>query len=169
MITFVTWFYLINPSYPGQNGHHFTYDLFKCIFMNENFCILIKISQNFIPKGPMDNKSVLVPLIAWCQTGDKPLSESMLTQFTDAYMWHWREMSWYSIVDLMICPWCNWLVFVITAYPSCTAGMYIMIDLTIWILTYLPLVLYQGTGSALVQIACSAPSHCINQCWFIVN
>ena len=34
--------------------------------------------------SPIDNK----PALAWCQTGDEPLSEAMMTQFADAYMWH---------------------------------------------------------------------------------
>ena len=54
--------------------------------MNEMFCIQIRISMKFVPKGPIDNKSVLVQVIAWHRTGDKPLSEPMLTQFTDAYV-----------------------------------------------------------------------------------
>ena len=29
----------------------------------------------------------------WIRTGDKPLSEPMLTRFTDAYMRHWVKMS----------------------------------------------------------------------------
>ena len=36
----------------------------------------------------IDNKPVLVQLMACRQTGDKPLSEPMLTQITDAYMRH---------------------------------------------------------------------------------
>ena len=35
-------------------------------------------------KGPIDNKPMLVQVMAWCQIGAKPLSESMLIQFTDA-------------------------------------------------------------------------------------
>ena len=38
----------------------------------------IKISLNFVPKGPIDNKSALVHIIAWCQVGNKPLSEPMM-------------------------------------------------------------------------------------------
>ena len=30
----------------------------------------------------------LVPIMAWRRPGDKPLSEQMLTRFTEAYMWH---------------------------------------------------------------------------------
>ena len=35
-------------------------DIFKCIFVNEKFCILIKISLKFVPKGPFDNNPPLV-------------------------------------------------------------------------------------------------------------
>ena len=68
-------------------------DIFKCIFVNENFRISIKISRKFVPEGPIDNKSALVRVMAWRRTGDKPLPEPMLTQFTDAYMRHKGEMS----------------------------------------------------------------------------
>ena len=61
---------------------------FKCIFLNENYRILIGISLKSIPMSPIDNKPALVQVMAWRRTGDKPLSEPMLTQFTDAYMLH---------------------------------------------------------------------------------
>ena len=36
-------------------------DIFRCIFVNEKFCILmIKISLKFVPKGPIDNNPALV-------------------------------------------------------------------------------------------------------------
>ena len=68
-----------NSSPPGQNG---------CHFADEKFCILIKISQKFVPKGPTDNNPAMAQTMAWCQIGDKPSSEPMLTQFIDAYMQH---------------------------------------------------------------------------------
>ena len=40
-----------------QDGRHFP-DIFKCIFLNENFKILIKISLKFVPKGPINNISI---------------------------------------------------------------------------------------------------------------
>ena len=83
----------INSSPPGQNGRHFADDIFKCIFMNEKFCILIRISLKFVPKDPVDNKSALVQVMAGRRTGNKLLLEPMPTQFTDAYMWHKGEMS----------------------------------------------------------------------------
>ena len=54
-------------------------DNFKCILMNENDKILIQISLKFVPRSPIDNKPALVQVMAWCQTGHKPLPEPMLT------------------------------------------------------------------------------------------
>ena len=77
---------VINSSSPEQNGRHFAADTFKCIFVNEN--LFFQISLKFVPKGPINNKPALVQLMAWRQTGDMPLPEPMLTQFSDAYMLH---------------------------------------------------------------------------------
>ena len=63
-------------------------DIFKCIFLDENNRITIQISVKFVPRSPIDNKPVLVQVMAWRRTGHKPLPEPMLTQFTDAYMRH---------------------------------------------------------------------------------
>ena len=49
----------IQPSL-GQNGHHFPDDIFRCIFLNEKFCILIKISLKFVPNGSIDTDPALV-------------------------------------------------------------------------------------------------------------
>ena len=65
-----------------------TDDTFMCIFMNEKFGILIRISQKFVPKVPICNESALVQVMARRRTGDKPLSEPLLTHFIDAYMRH---------------------------------------------------------------------------------
>ena len=64
-----------------------TDDIFKSIF-NESVWISITISLKIIPNGPIDYKSALVQVMAWHWTGEKPLPESMLTQFTDAYIQH---------------------------------------------------------------------------------
>ena len=63
-------------------------DIFNHIFLNENVRISIKISVELVTKGPIDNKPILFQVMAWRRTGDKPLPEPMLTQFTDAYMQH---------------------------------------------------------------------------------
>ena len=54
---------------------------------------LIKISLNFVPKGPIDNNSSLVQVMAWQKTCDMQLPEPMMTMFNDAYMHQWYSMS----------------------------------------------------------------------------
>ena len=66
---------------------------FKCIFLNENHRIPIRISLQFLPRSPIDNKPAYVQVKAWRRTGNKPLPEIMLIQLTDAYMRHYGEMS----------------------------------------------------------------------------
>ena len=60
---------------PRQNGRHLPDDIFKCIFLNENVLISIKISLKFVPKGQINNILALVWIMAWRRPGDKPLSE----------------------------------------------------------------------------------------------
>ena len=55
-------------------------------FHEWNFFISIQISLKFVLQGPIDNKAALILVMAWCQTGDKPIPKPMLTQFTDTYM-----------------------------------------------------------------------------------
>ena len=57
---------------------HFADDTFKCIFLNENVWISIKISLKFVPKSPIDNIPALFQIMAWRRPGDKPLSEAMM-------------------------------------------------------------------------------------------
>ena len=85
-----TWF---NTLRPRQNDYHFADDIFRCIFMNERICILIKISLKFVLKGPINSIPALVQVMARRQTGDKPLSEPMMALVGDAYMHHSASMS----------------------------------------------------------------------------
>ena len=63
-------------------------DIFKHILLNENVGIFIQMSLKYIPKGLIDYMSALVQVMAWRRTGNKPLPEATMTQFTDAYLWH---------------------------------------------------------------------------------
>ena len=67
----------VNQFRRRQNGHHFPDDIFKCIFLNENVWILIKISLKCVPEGPINNIQGLVQIMAWRRPADKPLSEPM--------------------------------------------------------------------------------------------
>ena len=69
---------LINTLRPRQEGRHFPDDISKCIFLNENVWILIKISLKFVPQRTIENIPALVQIMAWQQPGDKSLSAPMM-------------------------------------------------------------------------------------------
>ena len=52
--------------------------IFKCIFLSENDKILVQISLKCVPMSQIYNKPALVHVMAWCQIGNKPLSERMM-------------------------------------------------------------------------------------------
>ena len=68
--------------YTETNGRHFPDDIFKCIFLNENVLISIKISLKFDPKGQINNIPALVWIMAYHRLGDKPLSEPRMESLT---------------------------------------------------------------------------------------
>ena len=68
---------IFNTLRPRRNGHHFSDDILKCIFFDENVWISIKFSLKFVPKGPINNIPALVQIMAWRRPGDKPLSGAM--------------------------------------------------------------------------------------------
>ena len=72
------WMLFINTLGPRQDGRHFADVIFTCIFFNENCCILIKLSLKYVRKGPINNNSALVQIMAWRRSGYKPLSEPMM-------------------------------------------------------------------------------------------
>ena len=62
--------------------------LLNAFSWRKSFEFGFKITLKFVPMGLIDNKWGLVQVMAWRQSGAKPLSEPMLTQFIDTYMRH---------------------------------------------------------------------------------
>ena len=62
---------MVDPLNLTQNGHHFAHDIFKRIFVYENFCISIQISLTYIPMCLIDEKPALVQIMTWDWTGNK--------------------------------------------------------------------------------------------------
>ena len=60
-----------------RNGRRFA-DILKSISSCENCSILIKISHQFLPMGLINNMASLVQMMAWCRTGEKPISEPVM-------------------------------------------------------------------------------------------
>ena len=57
-----------------DNGRHFADAIYKCIFLNEDAWIQIKISLKFVLKGPINNIPASVQIMVWHRPGAKPLS-----------------------------------------------------------------------------------------------
>ena len=68
----------INILRPEQNGRHFADDNFKCIFLNENVGLSIKISLYLVSKDGINNIPSLVQIMAGRRRGNKPSSEPIM-------------------------------------------------------------------------------------------
>ena len=77
----------------AQIYHHFADDIFKCIFVNENVWISLKISLKFVPKFRIHNIPALVKIMAWRQ------------QATSHHLNHWRLVYRRIYVSLGITQW----------------------------------------------------------------
>ena len=99
----------VNLSPPGQNCRHFADDfsnafswiidfVFRVQFHWSLFlslcvcvcvvcvCVCVCVWGGGGGGGPTDNKPALIRVIDWRRTGDNPLPESILTQFTETYI-----------------------------------------------------------------------------------
>ena len=59
----------INTLRPRQNGRHFPDDIFKCIFLDANVWISVKISLKIVPEVRIYNIPALVQIMAWRRPG----------------------------------------------------------------------------------------------------
>ena len=90
---------LFNIFWLTQNGRHLGDDIFKYNFLNENVWISIKVSLKFLFKCPINNFPASVQIMAWRQSGDKPLSEPMMVNLpmhTCITLPHWVNPLWPS-------------------------------------------------------------------------
>ena len=93
--------YFCNILRQRQNGRHFPDDIFKCIFLNENVSVAIKIILGFVTKGRINNIPALFQIMAWRRPSNKPSSETMMVRLpTNKFQWnhnrnskhfHWRK------------------------------------------------------------------------------
>ena len=93
-----------NTLRPKQNGRHFSDDIFKWIFLNENVWISINISLKFVPRRPINNIPTLVQVMAWRRPGDKPLPEPMMVRLpTQICVNRLNELSSYACAECQSC------------------------------------------------------------------
>ena len=92
----------INTLRPRQYDRHFTDDILKCMFLNENVFISNKLSLMFVPTGPVNDIPTLVQIMAWRRPGDKPLSGSMMLAYWRIYVNTQRPIQNYYQYDFCI-------------------------------------------------------------------
>ena len=107
---------------------HFPYDTFKCIFLNENVWILIRISLHFVPYGSSNNILALAQIMVLHRPGDEPYSEPMMVNLAmdicvtrpqwvnewwkcvPNWCWDWnnskrtKSVSWWLMPWLLVSP-----------------------------------------------------------------
>ena len=75
----------VNTLRLRQNGTHFTDNILKYIFVNENFWFSYKIALKWVPCDLSDDQSALVEVMIWHWIGDKLSPQPMMIPFTNAY------------------------------------------------------------------------------------
>ena len=94
-----------------KKGCDFADNIIKCMFLNTNVSIVIKISLNFIPKGSIDNIPALVHKMAWCRPGDKPLSEPMMVSLRMCICITWLQWVKYCAIDSLSWLWHHEVIY----------------------------------------------------------
>ena len=97
----VSFIHPFNTFRPRQNGCHIADAIYKCIFLNENVWISIRISLKFVSKGPINNKSALVQVMYWHWIDINPLLRPLITWTTDTSIILWS----FKIIFINICRW----------------------------------------------------------------
>ena len=127
--------------------------LSNAFFVNENARISIEISLKLVPKGPINNIPALVQIMAWRRPGDKPLSEPMMVRLPTHICVTLPQ--WVNSND------CGTFLRKISSLP-----------LDINSSPLVPNICTSVLGQHCFRqwlVACSVPSHYLNQCWFVVN
>ena len=100
-----TCWYALNILRPRQNICHFPDNILKCIFLNENVLISIKISLKFVPMVWINNIPALVQIMAWRRPGNKPLFELTMVELLTHICITWPQ--WVNLLwpNDTIWPW----------------------------------------------------------------
>ena len=68
-----------------------------CFLKRKSLQGSLRFLWRFFPNVSSDNTSALVRVMTWCQTGNTPLPEPVMTCFTKAYMCHQASMNFNTL------------------------------------------------------------------------
>ena len=86
---FVTYF--VKTLRPRQDGRYFADNTLRCIFLNGNAFISLKISLKFVAKVRINSILSLVQMMAWCWTSDRPLPEPIMASLLTHICLAWPQ------------------------------------------------------------------------------
>ena len=75
---YITWIFSSKHSEAKTKWLNFSNAILKCMFLNENSWISLKISLKIVPKVRINNIPTLFQIMAWRRPGDKPLFEPVV-------------------------------------------------------------------------------------------
>ena len=82
---------------PRQNGGHFANAFSNSCYSKAIDIFRFKFHWTWFPRVKSTNEAEMVQIVAWRQTGDKPLSEPMRGWFIAAYIRHPASMNFHYI------------------------------------------------------------------------
>ena len=86
------------PGNPLENVTHKLAPVFQTTFSN----MLSSVFLKFFSKGSVGNKSVLVQVITWNWTRNKPLTETIMNQFSDQHIHHQVPFHYNDVIMSMM-------------------------------------------------------------------
>ena len=110
-----------NSLWPEQNCCYIEDNIFRCIFLKEEFCILIKISMNFNPNNPIDNRSVLVQKRQFsyylnqlwsCLLPNKCVTQLRWVDMSSSFMRSQLKVTMFQLIKIWRCIYTpvNWII-----------------------------------------------------------
>ena len=104
-------------------------NIFKCIFLNEEFCILIKMSLKFVPKGQINNDPALVQPIK-CQAIILTGVGELIAEFH--FRWGSWPHDWNLVKTNVVQFWLEWQNYVTIIYMSSQLSCPSMCKIMTW-------------------------------------
>ena len=143
----------VNTLSPRQNDRQFPDGIFKCIFLNENIWISIKMALKFVQNGPFDNITSLIQIMTGRRFDDKPLSQTMMV----------------SLLTHICVTRPQWVVAALGSSVFARLHLERQSRNSLWPSDAIG---RQISGSTLAQVmtcCLTAPNNYLNQCWLIIS
>ena len=150
----------LNTLRPIQNGCHFPDDIFKCVFLNGNVWISIRISLNFVSEVPIDNEPSLLQMMAWSRPGVKAVFIEREKAVLDIWIQRGSNKQWWNIRCLHV-----YIITKIAKFTQCEIPennrIFLKFTIVCWICPLCKLLLSLITNNFRSEIYNQIPYICV--------